>query len=295
MSWQLSVISGGREYSLSDNQNYLLLGIDGLAAAPVTHIVERGPLQHGESSLGFRLRARTISLVLLVRGGDDGAWFRRRTEIMRIFRISDSPVQLRITGGGLVRQIDCYLSGAMEMTPEVGLSPAWQRVGLSLYAPNPAWYDPEGNSIVFTLGGGDSTVIPLEVPVRIGASSISSAVQVWYTGTWDSYPIITLRGPISHPVITNQTTGDRLDFTGTIIQAGDYYVVDCRYGYKTVTRGSDGSNRVRDLSADSNLATFRLVAHPDVMDGLNSIRVSASGLTADSRISLQYNTFYVGV
>ena len=295
MTWTLSVISRDVEYNLSDNQDYLLTGIDGIAAAPVTRISERGPMQHGESDLGYRLQPRRIALAVMARGGDDNAWFARRSTLMSIFRSSDSPVKLRVTSGEVVRQIDCYLNGAMEMKPEIGLIPGWQQVGIELYAPDPTWYDPVGCSFAFTLGGGGLLAVPLAVPMQVGASTIDQSVVVQYDGSWDAYPVITAVGPITSLLIQNNTLGDKLDFSGVTIGTGDSYVIDCRYGHKMVTRTSDGANRIQDLTADSNLATFRIGAHPDVPDGTNSIRVRATGLTTSSAIYIQFNPRYVGV
>ncbi len=294
MTWQVSVISRDTEYNLSDNINYLLVGIDGIGAAPVTRIAEHGPMQHGESDLGYRLQPRRIALAVMARGGDTMAWFARREALLRIFRSSDSPIKLRVASGEMVRQIDCYLNGTMEIAPDA-LGPGWQKVGIELYAPDPTWYDPTGVSVPFSLGGGGLLAIPLAVPMEVGASSIDQSIVVQYGGTWDAYPIITAVGPLANLLIQNNTLGDKLDFSGATIGAGDSYVIDCRYGYKTVTRQSDGANRIADLSADSNLATFRIGAHPDVPDGTNSIRVRASGLTAASAIYIQYHTRYVGV
>lgn len=295
MTWTLSVISADTEYNLSDNVDYLLTGIDGIAAAPVARISERGPMQHGVSDLGYRLQPRKIVVALVAKGGDDAAWFERRDALMRIFRSSNSPVKLKIVNPDWVRQIDCYLNGTMEMTPEIGLSPRWQRVVIELIAPDPTFYDPIGSTVAFALGGGGLLAVPLAVPMAVGASSIDQSIPVNYDGTWDAYPIITARGPITDLLIQNNTLGDRLNFTGITIAAGDQYVIDCRYGYKTVTRQSDGANRTQDLTADSNLATFRIGAHPDVPGGTNSIRVKASGLTAASYVYLQFNTRFVGV
>jgi len=295
MTWTLSIISANTEYNLSNNQEYLLTGIDGIAAAPVARISERGPMQHGESDLGYRLQPRKIALALLARGGDDAAWFARRNALTSIFRSSDSPLKLRITNGEMVRQIDCYLNGVMEMAPEIGLSPGWQRVGIELYAPDPTWYDPTGASHSFTLGGGGTLSIPLAVPMQVGSSVIDLSIQIQYDGTWDAYPIITAVGPITNLLIQNNALGDKLDFNGVTIAAGDSYVIDCRYGYKTVTRTSDVANRIQDLTSDSNLATFRIGAHPKPLNGTNSIRVAASGLTTASAIYIQYNPRYVGV
>lgn len=295
MTWRLSVISADTEYDLSDNSNYLLTGIDGIAAAPVARIAERGPQQHGQSDLGYRLQPRKIVLALLARGGDEAAWFARRNTLQQIFRSTDEPVKLRITNGAMVRQIDCYLNGTLEMTPEVGLMPSWQRVGIELYAPDPTWYDPVSAVFTFTLGGGETLAIPLSVPMRVGSSTIDQSVVVPYDGTWDAYPIITAIGPMTDLSIQNNALGDKLSFRGVTIAAADSYVIDCRYGYKTVTRTSDGANRIQDLTSDSNLATFRIGAHPRPRNGTNSIRVTANGLTTASKIIIRYHPRYLGV
>jgi hypothetical protein len=295
MTWRLSVLSRDTEYNLSDNKDYLLIGLDGIGAAPVRRITERGPMQHGESDLGYRLQSRRIAMTFAAKGGDAAAWFARRAQLLSIFRSSNSPVQLRITNGAMVRQIDCHLSGTMEMAPDE-LGPRWQRVAIELLAPDPTWYDPSGESIRFGLGVGTQAMeIPLVIPWQIGASIIEQAVSIAYNGTWDAWPIITINGPISDCVITNTTTGDKLDLTGVTIDDGDSYIIDCRYGYKTVTRSSDESNRIQDLTDDSNLATFRIGAHPDVLGGHNSIRITGAGANAGTTILLQYVRRFVGV
>ncbi len=295
VDWVVSVIARDVEYILSDGQQYLLTGIDGIGHVPVVRIAERGPMQHGETDRGYRLRPRRIALAIEMPGGNRATWLARREALIGLFRASDRPLALRLSNGEWVRQINCYLSGEMAMTPETPLAPFWQRIGIELYCPDPTWYDPTGVSVPFSLGGGGLLAIPLAVPMQVGASSIDQSIAIQYDGTWDAYPIITAKGPITSLLIQNNTLGDKLDFTGVTIAAGDQYVIDCRYGYKTVTRQSDGANRIQDLTADSNLATFRIGAHPDVPDGTNSIRVRASGLTAASAIYVQFNTRYVGV
>ncbi len=296
MTWTVSVLSRGVEYDLSDGADYLLTGIDGIGHAAVRRLSERGPMQHGETDLGYRLQPRRIALAIEARGGDRAAWLARREELMRILRASDHALSLRLSRGTTWRrQIDCYLSGEMAMAADNLLAPLWQRVAVELVAPDPTWYDPAGVSVPFSLGGGGLLAIPLAVPMQVGASSIDQSIVVQYAGTWDAYPIITAVGPITNLLIQNNTLGDKLDFSGVTIAAGDSYVIDCRYGYKTVTRTSDSATRIQDLTADSNLATFRIGAHPDVPSGTNSIRVAASGLTAASAIYIQYHTRYVGV
>lgn len=294
MTWAVSVISRDVEYNLSDNTDYLLTGIDGIAAAPVARITERGPMQHGESDLGYRLQPRRIALTLMARGGDEAAWFARRGELLRIFRSSDNPVRLRITSGSMVRQIDCYLSGTMEMTPEIGVAPRWQKVGIELYAPDPTWYDLVPTTLEYSGGGGEGTMVPTPVPTFVGASDLDQTQVVQYAGTWESYPVIRIVGPIEDARIENTSTGEALDFAGTTIAAGHYVEIDCRYGRKSVTDDA-GANRIADLAADSNLATFHIGAHPDVLNGINAIRASGLGVSSATRVRLTYYTRYVGV
>lgn len=289
----VTIISAGEEYPLSGD--VLLTGIDGIGMAQTERILESGPLQHGKRDRGYRLQERRIALAVTLLSSDFGDWLGRRQQLMRALRSTDEPLRLRIVEGEIIRQIDCYLSGMMAMPVEAGAAPRWQSVGIELLAPDPTWYDPEGSAISFQLGGEQKFEVPLKVPVSVGASAIDQSIAVPYGGTWDAFPIITIMGPITSPVLTNLSLGDKLDFTGITIANGDRYTIDCRYGHKTVFRASDGANRIMDLSDDSNLATFRLGAHPEVVDGDNSIRISGSGLTAASKVILQYNTRYVGV
>lgn len=296
--WMVSVINDGTEYLLSDNDDYAVVSIAGLGHAEVARIAERGPMQHGITDRGYRLahrEGRIIQMVLEAKGGDRLAWLDRRQEISRIFRASGQPLRLRLTMVDWVRQIDCYLRGSMDV-PVTVTAPFFQQVGITLVAPDPTWYDPNGVTEVFSLGaGGGEMEIPLDIPWDIGASVINATRQVAYRGTWGAWPIVTIIGPVTDCQLINETTGAKLDFTGATIEANDRFTIDCRYGYKTVTRASDGANRVRDLTRDSDLATFSIGAPPEVKNGLNSLRAKGNGANGATQIILQFQTRYVGV
>lgn len=291
---KVGLISRGVEYDLSDGEAYRMLDIDGIAHAATSRLTERGPMQHGETDLGYRLQPRRILLALLARGGDEAAWLARREELMRILRASDRALALRLRSGDVVRQIDCYLTGEMSMAQEGGVMPRWQRVGLQLYCPDPTWYDPAPVTLEYSGGGGEGTMVPTPVPTFVGASDLDQTQVVHYAGTWESYPVIRIVGPIEDARIENTSTGEALDFAGTTIAAGHYYEIDCRYGRKSVTDDT-GANRIADLAADSNLATFHIGAHPDVLNGINAIRASGLGVSSATRVRLTYYTRYVGV
>lgn len=107
-------------------------------------------------------------------------------------------------------------------------------------------------------------------------------------GTWDEYPVITLTGPLNDPIVRNATTGDVLDFTGSTVSASQFYIIDCRYGYKTVI-DSGAVNRIDKLTDDSDLATFHIAP------GANVIGVSASGTAVSSAVNITHYERYMGL
>ncbi len=291
---RVSLLSRGAEYDLSDGETYRVLDIDGIAHAATSRITERGPMQHGESDLGYRLQPRHIILALLARGGDEAAWLARRAELMRILRASDHPLGLRLRSGDVVRQIDCYLSGEMSMAQEGGVMPRWQRVGLQLYCPDPTWYDPAPVTLQFDGGGGEATTVPTPVPTMVGSSEFMQLRVVAYDGSWEAAPVVRIVGPIKDACIEHLATGDKLDFTGVTIAAGHWYEIDCRYGRASVIDDA-GANKIADLSADSNLSTFAIRADPDVWEGWNALRVTGTNISAATLVRLTYHERYVGV
>jgi hypothetical protein len=169
------------------------------------------------------------------------------------------------------------------------------RAVIALCAPDPVWYDPTQVAQVFALGGGGGAfAVPLAVPVAVGASTIDQTTMVPYAGSWRSEPIIRIVGPITNAVITNLSTDEKLDFTGTTISAGDYYEIDTRFGYKTV-KDAAGANKISKLTTDSDLATFHLAPDPEVADGENSINVAGSSANAATAVTVYWYSRFIGI
>jgi hypothetical protein len=75
--------------------------------------------------------------------------------------------------------------------------------------------------------------IPTEIPHEIGGSGVEEGGTISYLGNWLSYPhIIRITGPVTSVKITNLTTGEKLDFSGVTIAAGDHYDIDLRFDIK---------------------------------------------------------------
>lgn len=294
-SWH--AIVGNTTYALSDRNPFDVVTVTGIGIAPARRITQRGPLQQGETDIGYRLDPRSINLVLALRTASLAATDAARLTLAYIFGPRQSEaVKLRCTrDDGQVRQIDCRAVGMVDMpiTDEDRIG-KFQRVGVQLIASDPNWYDPVPNSPTAIVNQG-AWFVPFEVPFELGTAAVmNESITLAYTGTFDEYPTITIIGPLEDPVITNTTTGDVLDFTGAVLGVGEYYIIDLRYGVKTVTE-DDGTNQIAALTPGSDLATWRLASILETGNGVNAITFEANTAGSGAGISFVYSNRYVSL
>lgn len=280
-------LTGGLAYLESD---------DGFGLPGVTRVTDRGPLQNGVNDLGFRLQPRNVILVLVKPEACPNSWRGLRQRFLEAFKPSDAPLNLRWEfGDGSRRQIDMHFTGGLSLpwTMADRARPSLRDV-VNLYAPDPTWYDPDTNSVTWTLAIQDELSFPIEFPISFGSDVISESVTVNYPGTWLAFPIVTFTGPIVAPTIRNLTTGERLELSYTV-SVGESVIIDTRYGYKTVTNNS-GVNLISYLSSDSDLATFHIAADPEAADGVNILFASGSEANSgQTSIRAEWNDRYIGI
>lgn len=304
----LEVYVGGTSYNISNRTEYIHLGHDGLGMAPVRRFTQAGPLQDGETDLGFRLQPRVINLILNTLSRTRAEYWALREELLYIFTPRTTPINLRLTykyydpehadavqapgETGYVkkmRQIDCYLTGGLTLPSDQKQGNFnGHKIALELTAPNPLWYDP--TELTITFGDSPYATGPLDDPLPVPNA-----------GTYKTYPVIELHGPLNDFVLTNTSTGDKLDFTGYNIPdftpnpTTGKVIIDCRYGYKTVLNAA-GTSLLPYLSTDSDLATFCMEANPTVTDGENVLTATASNdITTASYVIFKWFNQYTGV
>lgn len=296
MSVTVDWIVGANTYALSGREPYAFISLTGMGNPPVRRIKERGPQQHGATDVGFLLDERMLSLALLITGSTLELVDSYRDDLADMLKPSNSAGKLRVTrDDGTVRQIDCHVANAVDfpntLQERIGAS---QLVVVQFEAADPIWYDPTLNNVIFDIS---DSIFGLEIPIAVpvlyaGVTSLDAVESVTYAGKWETYPKIYITGPANNLVITNETTGKKLDFTGHNIGSGDIYEIDLRYGYKTITDDT-GTRQNAALTDDSNLVDWSLVPSPDAPGGINDIHVEiASGLTSATLIRLEYYNRY---
>jgi len=287
----ISIIVGGVETLLPSLG--ALVSHTGWGMPPIDIYTTRAPGQHGDTWGGYALAPRFASLVFKMKQSELPAMYTLRAQLMALFSPLYPKIIVKFVTLEGTRYFDCHLPGGMVMDWDVQ-DWAAQGVAVPLMCNDSTCYDPTGLAWTFSLGGGaDSFVVPYAVPYTMGASVINQSQIITYPGTWGTFPLIRITGPIANAKITNSGTNEVLDFTGTTIAAGDYYDIDCRFGLKTVT-DSAGAYKNDDL-VNSQLNTFHIGAAPEVAGGINSINVSGSAVTEASKVEISALVRHLGV
>lgn len=150
----LAVIVNGVSTTISGGTTSYRVFMDGAGIPPIRRLTERGATQQGAFDLGYRVDMRTIRLVLAYEVSSASAAVTRRDAIYGLFAPTGVPIQLRETrDDASVRQIDCHVSGVMDMPQSErteGPAGQLQRFLVTLQAADPFWYDPTVGSAATT-------------------------------------------------------------------------------------------------------------------------------------------------
>ena len=292
---------GIRNYNFNVTNGFLnfavyLSGTIGWGLAPSHRITQRGPFQEGDSDIDFRLDPRVLSLPFVAPASTIDKHFTVRNALLDIFKPSNKDAFIKITyddsdRGTQYRSIDVKVIGGLTMDTD---SKDFNVRGvIQLRAADPTWSDDIGyqyqlTSTIF----GTPTPYPKPYPVPYGADSVNNVTDITYDATWLSYPVLTAVGPLTDLVITDGLNHS-IKFT-TPIPASTYVSINLKYNFKTVT-DQDGVNRFSWLSIDSDITNFALFPEPFILDGINTLSVSATGTDGASMVTINYIPRYIGV
>lgn len=261
----------GTNASLGITLRYL--GDQGFGLAPLHRITVRGPLQHGDSDVDFRLDPRVLQLPLLVQNTSATPRFRSyeiREKILRIFRPQD-PGELQVSrndgSGVILRNIKTRVLGGLSF--DVNPDNYHVRTVVQLRADDPTWY------------AGDYSAFWTKETFN------TSQILIQY-GNWPTFPQIYIQGPVTNCIVTNVLTGQFIRYNG-FIPSGTVVRINLDYGKKTVTNNATGANLIANITADSNLATLYM------LPGGNQFSVTGTGPGATSSVAIYWVDRYTGI
>jgi hypothetical protein len=163
---------------------------------------------------------------------------------------------------------------------------------LRLIAYDPVAFDPAEVTATFTITLDAGLIFPITFPITFGAGEVDDTLAITYPGTWLSFPIFTIVGPIQTPRIDNNTTGEKIEFT-IDIAPGRTVTIDLTENAKTVVDDL-GNNLIGGITSDSDLATFHLAPDPEAAGGVNTLRLRGDNPTGSTDVSLAYFNRYFG-
>jgi hypothetical protein len=132
-------------------------------------------------------------------------------------------------------------------------------------------------------GGGRS--YPRSYPLSYAQSSAVGAVTVTNDGTVPVRPLLRLYGPATDPRVENQSTGERLIFTGLSLLAGDWLEIDCREKTIRLNGLSNQSRYARlDFAASSFLRLLR---------GMNTVRYYPVSFGNGARLEVRFRSAWL--
>ena len=115
---------------------------------------------------------------------------------------------------------------------------------------NTEWSCPDGllydNTIISGQCGlpnpTSGATFPATFDLTFGASS-GGSFQMDNTGAYPTAPFFTITGPVAYPIITNQTTGERIKLN-IVLGATDKLGIDCQSGTVTLNGSANRNNAV---------------------------------------------------
>ena len=98
---------------------------------------------------------------------------------------------------------------------------------IGLVAPDPRKYGSQVNSVSVPGGStGAGLVFPVVFPVTFPAAPPAGVVTVTNAGNFETRPQVQVTGPVTSPSLTNVTTGQTVTWTGLVVPANGYLLVD---------------------------------------------------------------------
>jgi hypothetical protein len=157
-----------------------------------------------------------------------------------------------------------------------------------------AWRAPDGvmEALAEQIGTSDAVAAseggrsyPRSYPLDYADSPAVGSVTVSNDGTVEVWPVLRMYGPASDPRVENQSTGERLVFSGLTLAAGDWLEVDCR---ERTIRLNGLPSQSRYYLLDFTASTFlRLVP------GVNTVRYYPVSFGDGARLEVRYRSAWL--
>jgi len=207
---------------------YQITSVDGLEGLPSLRVQDsdRG-YQDGAFSGRDFLNGRTITMTMLVLSGNGNTAFQNFNLLQSNLQPQQSgttQLQFQLSPASGLQFINARVRNAKAIV-DPDYTYGFIKVQYDFYCPDPRYYDnaTQTATMVYTTPLGRT--YPRVYPLTFGGGSNTQTVSVTNSGWTNTYPLISIYGPVTNPVIGNLTTNQALNFSYTM-GASDVLSID---------------------------------------------------------------------
>lgn len=292
---RLHPAGGGAPLDLSSRSTTdftVLNGWEGFGIPPVEHKTSERVDGPGSTVRNTRLKEREIHLPLMIFGMSQADCLRKWDALIAaVSPIAASRARLEVTRPGKpTRYIEVLYKSGLEGTFGTNFSGWWMKVGLTLLAPNPFFWE-QDTSISWNvrgaykpfISGGEQAKTHSFFPIMLAPSVVQGEREITVTGDAEAAPVWRITGPVTDVKVTLTNTGASFTVMGTL-KPGEVITVDTRVYdiYSDSARNGELWDRLTDTSQ-----LFRLPP------GRSKLLVTGTGMDDRSEIALIYRPQYL--
>jgi phage-related protein len=228
---------------------YQILSVDGLKALPSLRIQDsdRG-YQDGTISGRDFLNARTVTMTIQIMSGNGlsaQANYNLLQAALQPQQSGTSPLQFQLAPGDNFQYVNARVRKAMA-TVDPDYTYGKIKAQYEFYCPDPRYYDYTTQTANMTPTQPLGRTYNRTYNLTFGGGSQTQTATVLNNGDTTTYPIITIYGPVTNPVVGSTTSSQALSFNYTMIQSD---VISINLQYRTVLlNGNPARNLLKGSS-----------------------------------------------
>lgn len=249
------------QFLLQDYSGRAIMSAGGYGMPELTYLEQKGPFQHGKTLLGYRLQPRKITLEFRENSKNREEYYRKRAELLALFRVNKQPVAGELNLGvlrkilppdlsfespdrrrkGAVRDIDVLLESGMQY--EFNSGDDWDYnsnvISFDLIAPDPTFYDPQANIEAVELAA--TTELAFPKTIKGWAVSLSAILIGDLSIPYVGYGTADLSATRLTDTIDAIAVNEILIIDNEKLVVTNVVITDANTGTLTVTRGYGGT------------------------------------------------------
>jgi hypothetical protein len=176
------------------------------------------------------LGGRTIIIKMLILSGNGLSAFQNFNNLqtsLTLQQTGTTSLQFQLSPTDNLQYINARVRGRKSVIdPEYTFG--YIKADYEFFCPDPRYYDNTTQTAAMTYTTPLGRTYPRVYPLTFGGGSSTQSITITNSGWTNTYPLITIYGPITNPVVGNSTTGNALNFNYTMAQS-DTIVIDLQY------------------------------------------------------------------